>query len=984
MSVDEASAPGASANPRGRSLLCPELIGRASERDDLQRRLHALEAARGGVVTLVGEAGVGKSRLAREVADAARSLGLPVLSGRAVPLTSALPYRPLIEAFLAAFRSAPRPDAPELVGFGGHLARLVPHWVTDVESGSDESPVLLGEAMVRLLGLVAAGRGCVLILEDLHWADAETVAAVDYLGDALRTEPVLCICTTRPAGAAAEMLERLEHRDPGATITIGALAHRDVDRMVAACLASSTVSAELSQFVRTHSDGSPFLVEELLAGLVASGQLRYDGAGWTSTGMFVPTVPASLRDSVRQRLANLDGAARVVIGAAALLGRSFEWDLLPGIAEVDGRAVVDGLRAAVAEQLIEVDGTGFTFRHALTREVVLSELLPPERLDLARRAWPAVERANPGLPGPSCDLAAELAEAAGRPTVAAARLIESARRALAGGALASSEATARRAQALAVSDPPTALDAEEMLVHVLCAAGKPTEALAIGRDLVSRLAVANAPSHRRADLLVAMARAAVTAGDPSGAALDAAAARAALADEPNPSLSARIDAVAAHVALEQARLDDAAALARVAVESAAATGQPGVECEALEVLGRVARAVEPASGDAWFHRSADVAARHNLARWHLRAQHELALSSWVRGDVRPLRETRDLAASYGALVTTAVMDLSIADVMLSSFDREGCLAAATSCVAGSRRYGLATEPVAHLWLAGAHALAGDDAAMQHSIADALARDPDDPRILGDLYGRILPTRAFVADDLGALPGLLDTMMEHVRVAPPTTSVFPGRILWATLHVIADEDLGSAALGEFTDAVQRLRMPVFSHARNTIEAVHLGRRGDLEGATRLARTAYESLGELALGLGLLHSQRMLVALEARRAGWGDPVTWLREAEAFFAAGGYPNTARRCRTMLGQVGAPIPRPGRAAAEVPRSLRALGVTRREADVLRLVAAGMSNRDIGERLFLSPKTVERHLSNLFGKTDVRNRSQLAEVARTHGLVDG
>ncbi len=108
------------------------------------------------------------------------------------------------------------------------------------------------------------------------------------------------------------------------------------------------------------------------------------------------------------------------------------------------------------------------------------------------------------------------------------------------------------------------------------------------------------------------------------------------------------------------------------------------------------------------------------------------------------------------------MDLSLADIALAGFDREGCLVAATSCAEASGRYGLATESVAQLWLAGAHALAGDDPAMEAALADALARDPDDPRILGDLHGRVLVTRAFVSDDLESLEAHLDEMMVHVR------------------------------------------------------------------------------------------------------------------------------------------------------------------------------------------------------------------------------
>ena len=143
------------------------------------------------MVVLVAEAGTGKTRLAGVAADAATDRGWPVLTGRAVPGTHPVPYRALVEAFLAAFRAAPAPDSPELAGLGAHLGRLVPGWRTDQAAerdaarGPDDSPLLLAEAVVRLLRAHGGGRGCLLVLEDLHWADPETLAALDYLGDAL-------------------------------------------------------------------------------------------------------------------------------------------------------------------------------------------------------------------------------------------------------------------------------------------------------------------------------------------------------------------------------------------------------------------------------------------------------------------------------------------------------------------------------------------------------------------------------------------------------------------------------------------------------------------------------------------------------------------------------------------------------------------------------------------------------------------------------
>lgn len=968
------------------TLLCPDLIGRDADVARLHERVDAAASGRGGVVVLVAEAGRGKTRLAGVAADAASQLGSPVLTGRAVPGTHPVPYRPLVEAFLGAFRATPPPDSPELAGLGSHLSRLVPAWRSagggDAARGPDDSPLLLAEAVVRLLRVHGGGRGCLLVLEDLHWADPESLAALDYLGDALRTEPVLCVATARPEGGAAELVERLQRRDPAAILRIAPLSDDDVDRMVEACLATPT-PADLAAFVHTHGDRNPFLIEELLAGLFAAGTLRHEAGRWTSRGELTPAVPASLRESITRRMSLLDATARHVVSAAALLGRQFDWELLPGIADVDGRAVVEALRAAVDEQIIAVEGHGFVFRHSLTREAVLGDLLPPDRRSLAQRAWPVIERANPGLPGAICELAAELAEAAGAPGPAAERLVESARRALTAGALTTAEATARRARRIAPPSEPVSRDADELLIRVLVAAGKPGEARESASSLIGRLDVTE--TTRRVDLLVVTARAALTAGDIAAAAQDVDSARTMLGPAPDIGLVARLDAVAAAVAFDQVRLSDAAQLACAALAAAQQTGQPDVECEALVVLGRVRGGQADLVGArAWLDQAAETAERNGLAAWHLRARQELTLLAWGEGIVPPMLETRDLAARYGALIIVAVMDLSLADVALMSFDREGCLVAAQACVEASRRFGLATESVAYLWLAGAHALAGDDPAMASATAQALAHDPTDPRILGDLYGRVLTTRAIVAGDLDALQAHLDTMIGYTRIAPPTTSVFPGRLFWGTLHAIDDDDLGVAAHTELAQTAARVGIRQFQLAVDAIKAVVLGRSGDLDAATALMARTCAAQRRMPFGIAHVHVQEMLIARAALRDGWGAPVMWLREAEAFFAAGGYDHTARRCRTMLGAAGAPMPRRGRGESSVPTGLRALGVTSREVDVLKLVAEGLSNREIGARLYLSSKTVERHVGSLLHRTGAADRVALGELARVHDVQTG
>ncbi|HWN28829.1 MAG TPA: AAA family ATPase, partial [Actinomycetospora sp.] len=828
--------PRAGPAPRAPSLLCPALVGRDDAVAALRAHVAAAACGRGGVVVLVGDAGTGKSRLAREAADTARDAGLQVLAGRAVPGGSPVPYRPLTEAFLAAFRAVARPAVPDLDGFAGHLSRLVPTWPAG-PAGIDDSPLLMGEAALRLLRTLG---GCVLVLEDLHWADAETLAVLDHLAHALADEAVLVLGTSRNRGAAAEVIERLPRRASSSVLAVDPLDEDGVDRMLAACLGTSNPPPEVRAFLRRHAEGVPLLVEELLAGLAAAGELRHEHDRWTCTGEPTPRVPASLRESVARRSASLDPVARRVVAAAATLGRRFDWELVPGIAEVDGRTAVEGLRAAVGQQLVEVDGDGFAFRHALTREAVLDDLLPPERRDLAQRAWPALERANPGLPGATCELAAELAEAAGRPVAAAERLVTAARRALDDGAVATAEATARRARRLAAADDAVVRDVDELVVDVLVAAGKPREALEIGRGLVDRVI----DPARRLALLLTLARAALSAGDPDAAERLADQACAAAGGETIPAL----DAVAAHVALEQGRHAAAATLAQRAVDAAVGADEPAVECEAAEVLGRVERDADLAAAERWFTRAADVAGRAGLATWHLRAQQELALLAW---DPATIRTTRALAARYGALTTVAVMDLSLADLALGHFDTDGALAAARACADASRRYGLATAPVAHLWLAGAHALAGDDAAMEAAVAEALAPDPSDPRLLGDLHGRVLAIRCFVVDDLDALRDQLDRMMVHVRRADPSRSVFPGRALWAVVHAVEDDDLGLAARREFGEVAARMGLDVFRYAADAAEAVARGRAGAGAEARALVERARAATHREDGGAGVRH-------------------------------------------------------------------------------------------------------------------------------------
>jgi DNA-binding NarL/FixJ family response regulator len=168
-----------------------------------------------------------------------------------------------------------------------------------------------------------------------------------------------------------------------------------------------------------------------------------------------------------------------------------------------------------------------------------------------------------------------------------------------------------------------------------------------------------------------------------------------------------------------------------------------------------------------------------------------------------------------------------------------------------------------------------------------------------------------------------------------------------------------------------------HAR----AVELGRQGH----TAEAEQAFaDADAELTPCDWYRHHARRLVAEAAIRDRWGNPKCWLAEALTFFDAAGPPAVASACRSLLRQAGAPVPRRRRSAPDLPRALTAARVTPREVEVLTQLAEGRSTRDIAARLYVSPKTVERHIANLAIKVGVSGRSELVSFAARHLLGAG
>ncbi|MFD9130800.1 hypothetical protein ACFV0G_39595, partial [Kitasatospora sp. NPDC059571] len=304
--------------------------------------------------------------------------------------------------------------------------------------------------------------GCLLIVEDLHDADAETLAVLDYLVDNLADQPVLVVATLRPgAGPAADLVHAVVARRRADRADLGPLGPQDVRDLAEGCLSAAPggVPRAVTERLVRDSEGNPFVVEELLSGMISAGALRNDGQGtWRICGDLDIDVPMTLVHSIAQRAARLDPSARELLYAAAVLGRRFALSVLKLVTGLDDRALLIHLRSGIDAQLISPGGPvadWYEFRHALTTDALLAGLLPVERAAVARRAAEAIEQAHPGLPGEWRQLVATLRQTAGEHRSAGLLFAEAGRAALAAGAVSSAVALLERAHALVLRTPDT-------------------------------------------------------------------------------------------------------------------------------------------------------------------------------------------------------------------------------------------------------------------------------------------------------------------------------------------------------------------------------------------------------------------------------------------------------------------------------------------------------------------------------------------------
>lgn len=377
-------------------------VGRASELTDLEGALGALRS--GGSLFLVhGEPGIGKSRLADELARRAAAAGVRVHWGRCREVEGRPPYWPWVQVIQSHVREAdPAKVARELDASARPLGLLVPelrpHLDADAETPArpeSETPrFLLFEAMASFLRRIAEAQPVLLILDDLHWADLSSLLLLDFLAHELAAMPLAVLGTYREVEvrrdpAALQVIDSLGRK--GRQLALGGFTLDEAVRFIESST-DEVVPAAVAMRLHRETEGNPFFLDEVV-------RLFRGGGEWFASAKAGFPISQGVRGAIRQRLAPLGSETRRVLSAAAVAGREFDLTLLEGGTDTARGTLLDVLGPAIEIEVITgVAGKPgrYRFSHALVRDTIYEELPPYARADLHRRFGELLEDRHAG------------------------------------------------------------------------------------------------------------------------------------------------------------------------------------------------------------------------------------------------------------------------------------------------------------------------------------------------------------------------------------------------------------------------------------------------------------------------------------------------------------------------------------------------------------------------------------------------------------
>jgi DNA-binding CsgD family transcriptional regulator/tetratricopeptide (TPR) repeat protein len=987
------------------------MVGRMVGRDDELGRLLTLlddaEAGRSVVALVSGDAGVGKTRLISEVTRLAAGRGFTVLSGQCAELGDSVPYLPLADAFRGAAHSTGVRDA---LSSRPALSRLLPEGGEGPIADSDRSGLARQQMFGGVLGLLAelaAVAPVLLVLEDLHWADASTRDLVTFLSRMLHRERVALIGSYRtddlhrrhPLRPVVAELLRLP------SVLAVDLAPLDPSALAEHLTASAPGridATELNDIV-TRAEGNAYYAEELLAASVSGDPGQHS------------VLPAGLAALLLSRVEQLSDATQEVLRAVAVAGRKADDELVRAASGLGAAEYEGAVREAVTHQLLVSDGSeSFVFRHALLREAVYADLLPGERTRLhATMCSLLADEQRLAMPGTAAELAQHCLASHDIPSAFAASIRAGADAEKLG---APAEAHRHYDQALAlwerVAEPEETAGMARGKLGLLSAtnaadSGDVERAVHLLRRLQHILATQTEQGTATVDVKLAsrigerLAFYLMLVEDPKAPAEAAEVARATVeatpADPPSWQYARALTTYAYALIMEE-DFSVARDWAERGIAAARAANAPWVEADALVTIGFMSNAEGRYDEAIKLLTAAHKQARQAMVLGvELRSAYHLARAHLERGDLAAggtvAHQGTKRAIETGLDMSTYGVDLQHLHFQCHFADGKWDHAQE---IADGFPVRVTIPPEAYL---SSMALFIDVARGNPAV--------EERRAWIEPFWSVRGWDPFIARGLLAEHALWQDDTERALAeAQAAIDMYDG-IPWgyspsvirpAAVALAARADRAVQARTAGDDEAERTELAA---AR---ELLRIAREGAAfpkrpkfilgpEGRGWLARTE----AEYGRAVGDNDPQAWQAVLDAfgpaytyeiARARW-------RLAEALAEAGRRDEAEEQWRQAAKTADALAAKPLRRALDDLARRARIGIapdlpdgevlaslTSREREVLRLIAAGRSNREIASVLFIAPKTASVHVSNILAKLGAASRTEAAAIAHREGLA--
>jgi len=975
------SVAGATMGDVSTTLVSPGFVGRVPELAELSDALDAAKDGQPVTVLIGGEAGVGKTRLISEFADRAAEDGARVVVGQCVELgEDGLPFAPIAAALRDLADQLGVETLLELAGPGRDmLPSLLPEIgasVLRVEEGRGR----LFEVVAILLERVAADRPLLLVVEDLHWADGSTRHLLQFIVRALSSARVMLAVTYRSdeihrRHPLRPFLAELDRVRGVRRVAVPRLTEPEVAEQLAEIFAHEPVPRVVTT-VFNRSEGIPFFVEELARASIDDS---------------CPPLPDSLRDLLLVRTEQLSESAQDVLRLLATGGVRVGNALLSAVADMDGPDLEAALREALSANIITVDGDAYAFRHSLLCEVLHDDLLPGAHERLHVRYAEALEK-RPDLVSANrapIEIAHHWYAAHDQERAFAAYLTaaEQTRRAYAHG---ETLRMLERALELWHRMPDPAAVAGSSRAGLLRRAsraaedaGEPERSFALIEAALAEPDVAggtDADVVRLASLLGQKAKMLGELGRPGAAAIIEQGLVLVAASPPSVEKAQLLAQLAARHMMD-GRFADADRVAREALTTADAVDADDVKARALNVRGpALIHSGHVAEGLAVFEHEREVVGDNPLTLVGFHINYSDALHLLGR-----YAEAAEVARSGMQKATEIGLERGLG-AMLAGNAAEPLLALGEWAEAEkliSRTLEL-DPPYRHAW----HLLTlqawlqlwrGDISGAEETLADL--RDRQAGRLVDPQYrvpgARIGAEIALAKGDLSAawddVVGALDEAAGPGYLLPLCAA--GAAVLGAMRR--SGLDVPDADVGKVRDAVEGIGEWGTSKEWRAVVAAELA--GDDPGSWRDVMDAVrDAEGPVHLAVYARFRYGGALLATGERAAAVDELRNTAAAADDLGSGlirrGINDLARRAGVRLVAEVADELEPGDGLATL---------TSREREVLRLVAAGRSNRQVGEELFISAKTASVHVSNILAKLGVSSRVEAAAMAHREGLVE-